>query len=51
MLWSIWVVSGCFPDSCRESEELEERGVSDWLEVSFAESGTTLTCCGGPEGK
>ena len=45
------MVSGCFPDSCRESEELEERGVSDWLEVSFAESGTTLTCCGGPEGK
>lgn len=25
---------------------LRKRGVSDWLELSFAESETTLICCG-----
>lgn len=35
----------------KTSEELEGRGVEDWLEVTFAESETMLICYGGPEGK
>ena len=51
LLCSIWLVSCCFPDSCRESEELEQKGCFSLARGVFCWKRDDAYCCGGPEGK
>ena len=51
LLCSIWLVSWCFPDSYRESEELEEKGCFRLVRAVFCWKWDDAYLLWGPEGK